>query len=85
MRAYLFYSAGDASEEQSKQLSLELSDLKVENELFDADTLDGSRLAELYDITRRPAAVVAFDDGRMVHRWLGMLPPASDVSYYMHI
>ncbi len=84
MRAYLFYTAGDNTEEQAQALADELTKNQVEVMSLDADSKDGGPIADLYDITRRPSAVVARDDGGMVHRWLGLLPAAGDISYYVN-
>lgn len=84
MRAYLFYSVNDHTQEDIERLASELETRRVEVVQVDADSRDGSALVELYDVTRRPAVVVARDDGGMVHRWLGMLPNAGDLSYYVN-
>ena len=84
MRAYLFYTKGDKSAEQSSALAEALTTLKVDTLNLDADSIMGSQEAELYDITTRPSAVVVRDDGAEVQRWVGALPAASDVSYYVN-
>ena len=84
MRAYLFYTKGEPSEEQSKLLAESLSKLQVDTVNLDADSTTGSREAELYDITTRPSVIVVRDDGAEVQRWTGNLPQPSDISYYVH-
>lgn len=84
MRAYIFYTSGDDSEAKAMALADELEMRKIEVHNLDADSIQGSPIADLYDITRRPSAVVTRDDGGMVHRWLGMFPPAGDISYYVN-
>ena len=84
MRAYIFYTTGDDTEEKAQYLADELTLRKVEVHNLDADSREGAPIADLYDITRRPSAVVTRDDGGMVHRWLGMLPAAGDISYYVN-
>ena len=84
MRAYIFYTKGNDSEDQSAQLADALSTLKVETLNLDADSIMGAQEAELYDITARPSVVVVRDDGAEVQRWVGKLPEPSEISYYVH-
>lgn len=84
MRAYLFFSQGDGTQDRVETLQAELKNRQVEAISLDGDSVQGSPILELYDITQRPAVVVTRDDGQMVHRWLGMLPDAGEVSYYAH-
>ncbi len=84
MRAYLFFTKGESSQAAAERLTEVLTKDRVEVINLDADSIDGDRLTALYDITQRPAVVVPRDDGQMVHRWLGHLPAAGDISYYVH-
>lgn len=84
MRAYLFYTKGDAGEDQSHALAEALTTMQVDTLDLDADSIMGAQEAELYDITTRPSAVVVRDDGAEVQRWVGKLPEASEVSHYVH-
>lgn len=84
MRAYLFYTKGDSSEDKAKSLAEELTKMKVDTLNLDADSIMGSQEAELYDITRRPSAIIVRDDGAEIQRWSGALPAPADVSYYVH-
>lgn len=85
MRAYLFYSNNlPGSKHQTTALAEELDKFQVEALNLDADSADGAQAAELYDVTTRPSVVVVRDDGSEVQRWLGKLPQASDISYYVH-
>lgn len=68
-----------------QELAEELSRLKVDNKLIEADSVEGSSLVELYDITNRPAVVLTRDDGVVVGRWIDILPPATDISYLAHL
>ena len=84
MRAYLFYTKGDTTEEQSHQLAEQLTQLRVDTLDLDADSIMGAQEAELYDITSRPSAVVLRDDGAEIQRWTGRFPESSEISYYVH-
>ncbi|HSX14473.1 MAG TPA: hypothetical protein VLE72_00995 [Candidatus Saccharimonadales bacterium] len=84
MKTYLFYTTGASSQDQTQALTDQLTKLQVETINLDADSVEGARLSELYDMTMRPGAVITRDDGQMIHRWLGVLPNASDVSYYVN-
>ena len=52
-------------------------------ELVDLNTIEGSNLAELYDIVRYPAILATTDDGALLQLWQGeILPLMSDVTFY---
>lgn len=53
-------------------------------ELIDIDTVEGTNMAELYDIMQYPAVVVIKDDGALVKHWVGVpLPLVNDVDGYL--
>ncbi len=50
----------------------------------DIDTIEGTRLAELFDILQYPSVVVTKDDGSYVKHWVGVpLPLVNDVDGYL--
>ena len=65
-------------------LSAELGRLQVEREMIEADSPRGASLAEMYDITSRPAIVLAAGDGTPIERWQQQLPTPTDISYLAH-
>jgi hypothetical protein len=47
------------------------------------ETSDGSRIAELYDVTRYPAILALSDDGQLQHFWQGLpLPMMNEIDVY---
>ena len=65
-------------------LAAELGRLQVESETIEADSRRGADLAETYDITSRPAIVLAAGDGTPIERWQQQLPSPTDISYLAH-
>ncbi len=52
-------------------------------ELLSLETVEGSHLAELYDVTTYPALLVRRDDGQLVKIWQGVeLPSQNQVEAY---
>lgn len=52
--------------------------------LTDVDSLEGSHLAELYDVMQYPAIIVLADDGSLVNSWVGdRLPLIDAVAGYL--
>lgn len=84
MIALLFYLKDSPAERQMQELARRLDGLQVTARLVDADSVEGIQLAELHDVTARPAVVLARDDGQAVERWQNDLPPAEDISYLAH-
>jgi hypothetical protein len=53
-------------------------------EEVDPDSIQGSRLSELYDIVELPSVVAIDNSGQMQQTWRGLpLPRISEVSYYV--
>lgn len=53
-------------------------------ELVSLETIEGSSMAELYDITQYPAVIVRKDDGAMQKMWQGeTLPLVNEVVSYL--
>ena len=84
MTAFLFYTKDSPGERQMAALATELGHLKVESETIEADSRRGASLAELYDITNRPAIVLTAGDGTPIERWQQQLPTPTDISYLAH-
>jgi len=84
MIAYLFYTKASPGERQMTVLATELGRLQVESEMIEADSPRGASLAEIYDITSRPAIVLAASDGTPIERWQQQLPTSTDISYLAH-
>ena len=84
MIAYLFYIKASPGERQMTALAAELVRLEVESELIEADSPRGAHLAEIYDVTSRPAIVLAASDGTPIERWQQQLPSPTDISYLAH-
>lgn len=53
--------------------------------LLDTASPEGGSLAELYDVVRYPAVVIASDGGTYLQGWQGQLPTAQDMIYYARI
>ena len=54
-------------------------------DIKDADSIDGVRLSELYDLVQQPAILVLDNEGILVHSWCGpMLPTDQDVFGYIN-
>lgn len=52
-------------------------------EIIDADSLDGTAKAELYDIMSYPAVVAIADDGSPLKTWQGeALPLMGEIAFY---
>jgi hypothetical protein len=84
MIALLFYVKDSPGERQMRDLERQLDTFRVETKLVEADSLEGTTLVELHDITARPAVVLVRDDGSAVERWQTDLPLAEDISYLAH-
>ncbi|HSX41231.1 MAG TPA: hypothetical protein VLF21_01140 [Candidatus Saccharimonadales bacterium] len=80
MTAYVFYTAGGPEERDIARFKSELEKAKVDVKLLDADSNEGIRLAELYDVLARPAVVLARQDGQVAAKW-DQLPLVADISY----
>lgn len=83
MLAIIFYTKNSSHENEAQHFAVELGRRKIETKLLEADSQEGIRLGELYDITARPAVALTRVDGTLVERW-HQLPPAGDVSYLAH-
>jgi hypothetical protein len=84
MKAYLLYKQNSPQEREVTRFGEQLKRLQVDVELLEADSREGQAVAQLYDLTGRPAVVLASIDGAMVERWQNTLPLADDVSYLAH-
>jgi methyl coenzyme M reductase alpha subunit len=51
--------------------------------ILDADSIDGSHQAEIYDVVQYPTVIATTDEGGTLQRWdTGQLPLMSEVAYY---
>lgn len=85
MKALLFYRPNS---EHERQVLDYLRDFKMQTgkdlPTMDADSPEGSRLCELYDIVQYPTIIATDDDGHMQTMWAGeVLPTIGEVSYYV--
>lgn len=80
MTAYVFYTAGSSKERDVSRFKDELERAKIAVRLLDADSSEGVRLSELYDVLARPAVVLVRQDGQLAAKW-DELPPVADLSY----
>jgi hypothetical protein len=54
-----------------------------EIEPISLETLEGSSMAELYDVTNYPAILALSDDGQLQHFWQGIpLPQMNEIDAY---
>jgi hypothetical protein len=84
MVTYLLYTKGSPEQRDVEHLATELAGLQVDTKLVEADSAEGVALNEVYDVPQRPSVVLTTDDGTLINRWLGQIPPADEVSYYAH-
>lgn len=84
MICYILYQRDSEGERPARDLAHDIERSRVNVELVEADTPQGSHLAELYDLMSRPAVVLVREDGSAVERWQNQLPAASEVSYLAH-
>lgn len=55
-----------------------------EIEVIDADTNEGTAMADLYDIMQNPTVLAIREDGQLVKSWSGVpLPLVNDVAGYL--
>ena len=81
MKAIIFSRKG--SMQDRSQIKNLLQSLRVNNvmmESVDADTIQGSQLAEVYGVMDYPAVVTVSEDGAVRGFWQGNLPSAEEVS-----
>lgn len=79
MKLYIFFTKNTPADRDIDYLNRRLGESRVPSIMMDADSRDGADLAQLYDVMQRPAVVLAADDGHLVQKWEGNLPPAQDV------
>lgn len=84
MQVKLFYktSSPESRFDDLESLATELKEFG-EVELIDVDSPEGSAQQEIYDITTDPTVIVVGPDGSIVNGWKGMIPPASEVRYWL--
>jgi len=87
MITYLFYTKQSEGERKMAELADRLSRRDVKAQLVDADSIDGLRLVELYDLMIRPSVIIVRDDGNLVQSWADQdqLPTVEEISYFSHL
>ena len=85
MRVLIFTNDDSVQARRLKELQTELERDQVAVTMLDGNASGNVELAELYDVTRRPAVVITQDDGQMVQRWLDEPPAAGDIAYWAHL
>lgn len=85
MKAVILYRADSEDSRAVEEFVREFSRRTNRDiEQVDVDSIEGTRMAELYDIMRHPAVLVTKDDGALVKSWLGVpLPLVNDVDGYL--
>ena len=84
MLTYVFYKKGSQHEQKAADFAKELGRNRLEVRLIEADSRDGIRLCELYDIMGRPGIVVAGPNSEPLASWQHEFPLVSEVSYVAH-
>ncbi|HUC86806.1 MAG TPA: hypothetical protein VMR75_00570 [Candidatus Saccharimonadales bacterium] len=82
MKLYLLYTKDTPADRDIAYLQRRLAERQLTPELLDADSRAGITLAGLYDVTARPALVVADSDGRLIQKWQGALPGLEELNLY---
>ncbi len=85
MITYILYKKASPMERETAEFARRLEILGVDNKLVEADSIEGIRISQLYDLMGRPAVVLVRNEGQMVERWQHVLPMAEDVSYLSHL
>jgi hypothetical protein len=81
MKAIIFSRKGPVQDQsQIKKLLQSLRVHGVQMESVDADSIQGSQLAEVYGVMDYPAVVVVTEDGAVRGFWQGNLPSAEEIS-----
>ena len=85
MRVFCLYRPHTETERSVVDLNAELKRLyNTELELISMDTVEGDRLAEVYDIWNFPAVIAVDSNGAPHKAWSdGTLPLLSELNYYM--
>ena len=85
MLAYLFTRRDLPTNSTFERLKRELPGYQVDTKELDLDSVEGMRLASLYDLMEAPAVVLTRLDGSMVQVWpADQLPMPEEVSYLAH-
>ncbi len=83
MKLHLLYTPDTPADRDLEYLQKRLGERRIQPNVIDAESRAGIDLAELYDVTSRPAAIATTDDGTLIEKWEGRLPSLEEVSYYM--
>jgi hypothetical protein len=85
MRVIIFYRPKSEHSSAVEAFVREFNRMHPESkiEVLDADSVDGSDKARIYDLILYPAILVLAPDGQVIQRWDGeMLPLMNEVAYY---
>jgi hypothetical protein len=82
MKLRLLYTKNTPADRDIAYLQRRLAARQIKAELLDADSRAGIALAELYDVTARPAVLVTDDEGRLMQKWQATLPTAEEINSY---
>lgn len=83
MHCTILYNKSTPDERWATDMAKSLDNEGVVAELLDADSSRGIDLAEHYDITARPALLIAAADGTPVALWQGreQMPLVSEIAH----
>lgn len=84
MKLQILRREGDFNNQKIELLVKDLEDRREIIEYVDVDSVEGQAMVELYDATTYPAVLITTDTGEVVKMWKEHVPPAGDVSYYLH-
>ncbi|HEV2412560.1 MAG TPA: hypothetical protein VGS28_02005 [Candidatus Saccharimonadales bacterium] len=84
MKVMVLYRSNSESDRQTSDF---LHDYERQTgktiQAVNADDVEGSQTADLYEVVNYPAIIVTADDGSLIKIWQGpQLPTISEVSYY---
>lgn len=84
MKVIVLYRANSSHAQSAEEFIRNLSSRDyVELEALDVDSIEGGRIAELYDIVRYPAVLVIRSDGNLQKLWQDeQLPLIDEVMSY---
>jgi hypothetical protein len=85
MRVFCLYRPSTEHERAVLELVHEVKRrLNLELETISADTVEGDRLATMYDVMAYPAVIATDNSGVLQQSWTtGQLPLINELSYYL--
>ncbi len=82
MNLSILYTKDTPADRDIAYLRRRLEEYRIDAELLDADSRDGSARGQLYDVMSRPAVLLTDSTGVLLHKWEGSLPRVEDISPY---